>query len=182
MSSHRDGSSLGYLACRRTPFRAGLPAPTPPPPKKTATIMSCVRTPVCVCVFSLLLFGTIVADPCTKRCAADSAQLDVWKEALDRDGFVLIPDFFDRAQGDRIKRHLLGLWELEGIDAGAEFKQEAGARRLANLMNKDDVHGSLQTAIENPLALELCQHVMHGQPLVLSSLNAREAGTATQPA
>ena len=55
--------------------------------------------------------------------------------------------------------------------AGSEFKQEPGARRLANLVNKGRV---FEEVILTPEVLEAMAHVL-GPQFKLSSLNARSA-------
>src|SRR4029077_20418993 len=59
----------------------------------------------------------------------------------------------------------------EGAAAGSEFKQEANARRLANLVNKGEI---FLRVIETPEVLECMQHVL-GNRFKLSSLNVRSA-------
>ena len=91
------------------------------------------------------------------------------KRRLDDDGFALLPGFIEprllEAQRERIER----LYAEEGDNAGAEFKQEPGSRRLANLVDKGDV-------FLEPLAaqdvLALVRHVLGGD-IKLSSMNAR---------
>ena len=63
------------------------------------------------------------------------------------------------------------LFEAEGQAAGAEFKQEYGARRLANLVNKGSV---FQQVISDAHVLELVRHVLGGD-CKLSSASARSA-------
>lgn len=63
------------------------------------------------------------------------------------------------------------LFREEGVRAGAEFKQEPGARRLANLVAKGEVFLEI---VLHPLALE-CMRWVLGPRYKLSSLNARSA-------
>ena len=68
----------------------------------------------------------------------------------------------------------------EGETAGAEFKQEPHARRLANLANKGEV---FERVMLMPRVLECMEHVL-GPELKLSSLNVRSAeplGDCAQP-
>ncbi len=61
------------------------------------------------------------------------------------------------------------LWEAEGENAGAEFRMEPGARRLANLCDKGDVFRRIVVMPEILAAIgEIIQN-----PFKLSSLNAR---------
>jgi ectoine hydroxylase-related dioxygenase (phytanoyl-CoA dioxygenase family) len=61
------------------------------------------------------------------------------------------------------------LWDQEGENAGAEFRKEPGARRLANLVDKGEVFARV---VSNPQVLEPVRHVL-GEDFKLSSLNAR---------
>jgi len=70
-----------------------------------------------------------------------------------------------------IRSRILKRFDLEGENAGAEFKSEAGARRLANLANKGDIFRKI---IAEPRVLELVA-VALGDEFKLSSLNARSA-------
>ena len=63
------------------------------------------------------------------------------------------------------------LWEQEGDAAGSEFRDEPGARRLANLVDKGAVFAEL---VATPEILECIEHVI-GPNYKLSSLNARSA-------
>jgi hypothetical protein len=99
---------------------------------------------------------------------------------LDDQGFTKIEALLsvDRRQGlvDRIEN----LFAEEGAHAGAEFKQEPGARRLANLADKGSV---FVDCILEPEVLALVGHVL-GPRFKLSSLNARAADpgeAAAQP-
>src|SRR2546423_6462987 len=67
------------------------------------------------------------------------------------------------------------LFDEEGERAGSEFKQEPGARRLANLVNKGRV---FEQAILNAAVLECMARVL-GPRFKLSSLNARTANPHT---
>jgi hypothetical protein len=68
------------------------------------------------------------------------------------------------------------LFATEGKHAGAEFKQEPGARRLANLADKGDVF--IESMLE-PRVLEYLGHVL-GPRFKLSSLNARSANPLSE--
>lgn len=93
------------------------------------------------------------------------------KARLDREGFVVLPG----AMGDdllaALRERILQLLEEEGDRAGAEFRQEAHAHRLANLVDKGAVFGR---AITLPRVLDGVRHVL-GPEVKLSSLNARSA-------
>jgi ectoine hydroxylase-related dioxygenase (phytanoyl-CoA dioxygenase family) len=71
----------------------------------------------------------------------------------------------------RLLAILEALYAAEGERAGSEFKQEPGARRLANLVDKDPVFAE---CIEVPALLD-CVEAVLGSRYKLSSLNARSA-------
>lgn len=71
----------------------------------------------------------------------------------------------------RVLEALEALYAREGAQAGSEFKQEPGARRLANLVDKDPIFAA---CIEVPALLACVAHVI-GERFKLSSLNARSA-------
>jgi len=102
------------------------------------------------------------------------------KQQLDEAGYVLlegaIPDELLRL----LRLRILELYEVEGDRAGHEFRTEAQAHRLANLVDKGEV---FRRAIVLPAALDGVRHVL-GPRIKLSSLNARSAdphGDVGQP-
>jgi hypothetical protein len=89
---------------------------------------------------------------------------------LDEQGWVVL----DGGMGDLLgplRARILGLLDEEGDRAGAEFKTEPGAHRLANLVDKGEV---FRRAIALPSVLDGVRHVL-GKAMKLSSLNARSA-------
>jgi ectoine hydroxylase-related dioxygenase (phytanoyl-CoA dioxygenase family) len=88
---------------------------------------------------------------------------------LDELGWVALPGVMDgeflREARDRVEQ----LWELEGENAGAEFRKEPGARRLANLVDKGPV---FERVVSQPEVLAAVRLVL-GPDFKLSSLNAR---------
>ena len=94
---------------------------------------------------------------------------DARRRQLDDDGWVTLHGFM----GDSLLRELRDrvdhLFAAEGDAAGSEFKQEPGARRLANLVNKGDVFVRI---IQEETVLECMDHIL-GPRYKLSSLNAR---------
>jgi hypothetical protein len=93
------------------------------------------------------------------------------RRQLDEQGYVLL----DGCMGEPLLRELQvrirELFEQEGERAGHEFRQEANAHRLANLVDKGEVFAR---AIVLPRLIEYVRHVL-GPELKLSSLNARSA-------
>lgn len=93
------------------------------------------------------------------------------KQALDRDGYVVLKDFVSAELLDALRRRIEQLYLEEGDRAGWEFKQEPHARRLANLVNKGEM---FERMIAMPKVLERVRYVL-GPEFKLSSLNARSA-------
>jgi ectoine hydroxylase-related dioxygenase (phytanoyl-CoA dioxygenase family) len=97
------------------------------------------------------------------------------RQELDERGWVVLPD----AMGDDLLRGLrdriFALFDEEGDGAGAEFKTEESARRLANLVDKGE---EFRRAIALPAVLGAVRHVL-GPRIKLSSLNARSADPLT---
>jgi ectoine hydroxylase-related dioxygenase (phytanoyl-CoA dioxygenase family) len=93
------------------------------------------------------------------------------RRQLDEQGFLVLPGLMSPELLERLRRRLEELFAQEGALAGSEFKQEPGARRLANLVNKGRV---FEEVILTPAVLEAMAHVL-GPKFKLSSLNARSA-------
>ena len=98
-----------------------------------------------------------------------ASTFDDARAQLIEDGYTVLEDFIAPDLLDGLKHRIGELFEIEGDQAGAEFKQEQGAGRLANLVNKGDVF--LQT-FGDPRLLEFIRVVL-GDQFKLSSLNAR---------
>ncbi|MDP6443910.1 MAG: phytanoyl-CoA dioxygenase family protein [Pirellulaceae bacterium] len=87
---------------------------------------------------------------------------------LDKVGYTKLNGLFVD-QLPRLRERVEQLFAEEGDRAGSEFRQEAGCRRLANLVDKGDVfHSLLLHSMIEPLAA----HVL-GDDFKLSSNNAR---------
>jgi ectoine hydroxylase-related dioxygenase (phytanoyl-CoA dioxygenase family) len=97
------------------------------------------------------------------------------RERLDRDGYVLLEDAMGPDLLRELRAAIHGLFDAEGDRAGLEFKTEAHAHRLANLVNKGEV---FRRAIVLPRMLAGVRHVL-GPDAKLSSLNARSADPHT---
>lgn len=91
------------------------------------------------------------------------------RRQLDDLGYVLLPGVMEPALLKELRQRVEELFASEGDAAGAEFKTEPGARRLANLVNKGEVFREI---IAHPAVLPLVEHVL-GESVKLSSLNAR---------
>ncbi len=93
------------------------------------------------------------------------------REQLDRAGYVVLHDFIDCSWLTALRERTLELFESEGENAGAEFRQEPNAKRLANLVAKGEVYERL---VSDTRLLEYIGAVL-GPTFKLSSLNARSA-------
>ena len=93
------------------------------------------------------------------------------RRRLDEDGYVRLEGFIAPARRRRLVDRIGALFDAEGENAGAEFRQEPGARRLANLVDKG---GVFVECILDPDVLAHVGHVL-GPRFKLSSLNARSA-------
>ncbi|HKW98451.1 MAG TPA: phytanoyl-CoA dioxygenase family protein [Bryobacteraceae bacterium] len=97
------------------------------------------------------------------------------KQQLDELGYLVLPGLMSHELLESLRWRIEELFAEEGARAGAEFKQEPHARRLANLVNKGDV---FELAIETPEVLACMAHVL-GEKFKLSSLNVRAADPAS---
>ena len=93
------------------------------------------------------------------------------KQQIDDQGFLVLEGLITRDFLETLRTRIEELFAEEGARAGAEFKQEPNARRLANLVNKGEV---FERAIATPRVLECMEHVL-GPEFKLSSLNVRAA-------
>ena len=100
------------------------------------------------------------------------------RRRLDEVGYVRLEAFMSPAWRQHLVDRIETLFDAEGDEAGAEFRQEPGARRLANLADKGDVF--VECMLE-PAVLEHVAHVL-GPRFKLSSLNARSANPRSDEA
>jgi len=84
---------------------------------------------------------------------------------------LVLEDFMSPALLQGLRARVEELFEIEGQNAGWEFRQEEGARRLANLVDKGELFREI---VAMPRILELVEAVI-GPNFKLSSLNARSA-------
>ena len=90
---------------------------------------------------------------------------------LDEDGYVHLEGFIAPERRRRLVDRIDALFAAEGDAAGAEFRQEPGARRLANLADKGALF--VDCVVDETVGQYLA-HVL-GPRFKLSSLNARSA-------
>ena len=96
---------------------------------------------------------------------------DSAKRQLKEQGFLVLPEFLSEAGTKAFRARVEELYAEEGNRSGSEFKQEPGARRLANAVNKGEI---FEKVIETPEVLE-CVEAVLGPDFKLSSLNVRSA-------
>jgi hypothetical protein len=101
---------------------------------------------------------------------------DSHRRQLDEQGWLALPALMPPELLDALRRRIDELFAEEGAHAGSEFKQEPGALRLANLVNKDQI---FEEVILTPQVLDCMAHVL-GPRFKLSSLNARSASPHTE--
>jgi ectoine hydroxylase-related dioxygenase (phytanoyl-CoA dioxygenase family) len=93
------------------------------------------------------------------------------KRELADTGFTVLKDYMGADLLAKMRARVDQLLAEEGASAGAEFKTEENARRLANLVDKGEV---FREAIMKPEMLALVESVL-GDGYKLSSLNMRSA-------
>ena len=102
------------------------------------------------------------------------------RRQLDEQGFIVLENCMGVDLLRQLREQIHDISEVEGDRAGHEFRTEAHARRLANLVDKGEV---FRRAIVLPPVVECVRHVL-GPQVKLSSLNARSAdpnGDVPQP-
>jgi hypothetical protein len=93
------------------------------------------------------------------------------RQQLADQGYMLLEGFMGPDLLRELRDRILELYDEEGDRGGHEFRTEARAHRLANLVDKGDV---FRRAIVLPEVLQAVHHVL-GPAIKLSSLNARSA-------
>jgi ectoine hydroxylase-related dioxygenase (phytanoyl-CoA dioxygenase family) len=97
--------------------------------------------------------------------------IDSAKRQLENQGYLVLPGFLSEAEVERFRTRVDEIYAQEGDRSGSEFKQEPGARRIANAVNKGEI---FEKVIETPEVLE-CVEAVLGADFKLSSLNVRSA-------
>jgi len=98
--------------------------------------------------------------------------------SLDTLGYVVVEKVLAPDTLEQVRNQVEHLYALEGENAGSEFRQEAGSRRLANLVDKGEI---FQQLAATPRILELVSHVL-GDQFKLSSFNGRSANPGSSEA
>lgn len=91
---------------------------------------------------------------------------------------MLVENILDGKFLQQVRDQVEALYEAEGENAGAEFRKEPGARRLANLVDKGEIFERL---VANETILGLVRQVL-GDKFKLSSFNARSANPHSEEA
>jgi ectoine hydroxylase-related dioxygenase (phytanoyl-CoA dioxygenase family) len=91
------------------------------------------------------------------------------RNELDSRGYVVLERYLSPELLTQVQDRVEELYTQEGENAGAEFRKEPGARRLANLVDKGPI---FETLVAMPEVLELVGHVLNND-FKLSSFNAR---------
>ena len=102
------------------------------------------------------------------------------RRQLDEQGFVVMENCMGGDLLRELREQIHEVSDIERDRAGHEFRTEANAHRLANLVDKGEV---FRRAIVLPRVVERVRHVL-GPQIKLSSLNARSAdpnGELPQP-
>ena len=94
---------------------------------------------------------------------------DSERRQLDEQGYLILPGLMSVEQLEALRRRVDELFAEEGDNAGGEFKQEPGARRLSNLVNKGRI---FEEVMLTPRVLDCMAHVLGGR-FKLSSVNVR---------
>ena len=98
------------------------------------------------------------------------------RQHLDEHGYVVLESAIDAAFLTELRSRIFAVFDEEGDRAGHEFRTEAHAQRLANLVDKGEI---FRRAIVLPRMLEAVRQVL-GPDIKLSSLNARSADPHTE--
>ncbi len=98
------------------------------------------------------------------------------RREIDQSGYLVLEGYMGPDLLREVRERVEALFESEGENAGAEFKQEPGARRLANLVDKGAVFAR---CVAMPEILDGTGAVL-GRDFKLSSLNVRSANPHTE--
>ena len=105
---------------------------------------------------------------------------EISRQKLHEQGYLILPGLIDAEFLAALRKRTDELVALEGEQAGAEFRKEPGAIRLANLVDKGEV---FQRVVSHPTVLAAMEVVL-GPRFKLSSLNYRSTNphsTEAQP-
>ncbi len=103
---------------------------------------------------------------------------DFDRQQLHDQGYLILRGLIEPDFLAGLRRRTGELVALEGSDAGAEFRKEEGAIRLANLVDKGEV---FERVVSHPVMLEHMQAIL-GDKFKLSSLNYRSTNPFSRDA
>jgi ectoine hydroxylase-related dioxygenase (phytanoyl-CoA dioxygenase family) len=92
-------------------------------------------------------------------------------QELQEQGYTIVPQLIDPAWLEELRAAVAERMEIEGENAGAEFRKEANSQRLANLVDKGE---TFRRVVAHPELLAAAELVL-GPDWKLSSLNYRAA-------
>ncbi len=92
-------------------------------------------------------------------------------QELQEQGYTIVPQLIDPAWLEELRAAVAERMEIEGENAGAEFRKEANSQRLANLVDKGE---TFRRVVSHPELLAAAELVL-GPDWKLSSLNYRAA-------
>jgi ectoine hydroxylase-related dioxygenase (phytanoyl-CoA dioxygenase family) len=93
------------------------------------------------------------------------------KKDLDEQGYVIFHNVIDPEWFEQLRETYEMLMEKEGNNAGKEFRQEAGTRRLADLINKGEAFDRIYTHTK---MLAAAYYVI-GREFKVNTINGRDA-------
>jgi len=113
----------------------------------------------------------VAPNPCFSRFPFGGTMpvCDAHRRQLQERGYVILENAVPARRVLQLRQRLLELFEEEGDRAGSEFLQEQGARRLANLVDKDEI---FRWAVAKSTVLDYIACIL-GPEFKLSSSNAR---------
>ncbi|MFF0458580.1 phytanoyl-CoA dioxygenase family protein [Nocardia africana] len=89
---------------------------------------------------------------------------------LDNDGFALLPGILSADEIELMRKRIAALSAAEGVQAGSEFRREAGTDRLSDLVNKDSI---FDVCFTHATVLAAIRHILND--FKLFALNSRAA-------
>jgi ectoine hydroxylase-related dioxygenase (phytanoyl-CoA dioxygenase family) len=111
------------------------------------------------------------------RCVIYTDAMDQSSAAeLANAGYTALEDYMGASMLERMRSRVDDLFAEEGPHAGAEFRFEENARRLANLVDKGEV---FREVLQRREILDLVASVL-GKDFKLSSLNVRSANPQSE--
>ncbi|WP_252503068.1 phytanoyl-CoA dioxygenase family protein [Sporosarcina sp. Marseille-Q4943] len=103
-------------------------------------------------------------------CVHEELLTSTEREQLRIDGYVLLENLLDSKTIETMNQVIDRLFEQEGKEAGKEYIQEEGIKRLAALYNKDAIFDQIFT---HPKILAATYSILQ-QPFYLNLLNVRD--------